>query len=310
MSIPKWRVGAALALLTMTGVPLRAQAQSATTTAAVHTPSIEVAVIKRNKEMEDQRNAIDPLIPQIPGRSQTLRGGNILGKGMTVKELIRDAYGFRNRAKSEVVGAPKWVDTEIYDVQAKFDQEFPLSTSVGLPPAGELALRALLAERFHLKVHVETQRRPIYELVLARADGKLGPNLKPSKGGCVAFFKREPVNTALIVDKPAADAPQPLRPCMASVGIPIIIMENTEMGDWAKLLSLRPQLDRTVIDKTGLTGNYDFELRNEAAMQPGAPLLLPPLKPLLESQFGLTLRDAEGPVEILVIDSIDHPTEN
>lgn len=301
-------------LLTLGGGSPRVHAQAPGQTPAAAQnpapPTIEVASIKRNKDVEDRRNAIDPLIPQYPGRAQTLRGGNILGRGMTVKELIRDAYGFRNRAHGEVVGGPAWLDTEVYDVQAQFNQEFPLSTSVGLPPAGELALRTLLADRFHLKAHMETRRRPIYELVLLHADGRLGPNLKPSKGGCIAFFKREPVNVGLVLDQPAAGDPQPLRPCMAMVSLPMIAMENTAMSDWVKLLALRPQLDRTVIDRTGLTGNFDFELRNEAAMQPGAPVLLPPLKPMLESQLGLTLRDAEGDVEILVIDSIDHPTEN
>jgi len=301
-------------LLTLVAGSSRVHAQAPGQTPAAApkpaTPTIEVASIKRNKDVEDRRRAIDPLIPQVPGRAQTLRGGNIVGRGMTVKELIRDAYGFRNRAHGEVVGGPAWLDTEVYDVQAQFDQEFPLSTSVGLPPAGEMALRVLLADRFHLKAHMETQRRPIYELVLLHADGRLGPNLKPSKGGCIAFFKREPVNVGLVLDQPAAGEPQPVRPCMAAVGLPIIVMENTAMSDWVKILALRPQLDRTVIDRTGLTSNYDFELRNDAAMQPGAPILLPPIKPMLESQMGLTLRDAEGDVEILVIDSIDHPTEN
>ena len=304
---------AAFGVLMLGSAPPNVEAQTsgqpptATSTSAI--PAIEVASIKRNKDVEDRRNAVDPLIPQVPGRAQTLRGGNIVGRGMTVKELIRDAYGFRNRAKGEVIGAPAWVDTEVYDVQARFNQEFPLSTSV-LPPSGEMALRALLADRFHLKAHFETRRRPVYELVVNRSDGRLGPNLKPSKGGCVPFFKREAVNVGLVLDRPPAGDPEPVRPCMASIGLAMIVMENTAMEDWAKILALRPQLDRTVIDRTGLTGNFDFELRNEAAMQPGAPILLPPLKPMLESQLGLTVRDAEDDVEVLLIDSIDHPTEN
>jgi uncharacterized protein (TIGR03435 family) len=302
-------------LMTLGGASQQVQAQSpaplpAAGQSATSAPTIEVASIKRNKEVEEQRAAVNPMFPQVPGRAQTLRGGLISGRGMSVEELIRDAYGYRNRAHGDIVGRPAWVDTERYDVQAKFDREFPASTSMGLPPAGEAALRVLLAERFNLKVRVETRRQPIYELVVHRTDGKLGPNLLPAKGGCRAFFQREPVNVGLVLDKPKEGEPAPLPPCMASVGYAMIAMDNTSMTDWAKIMALRPQINRTVIDRTGLTGNYDIRLMNPAAGDPNGVVMLPPIKPLLEDQLGLTLRDAEGPVEILVIEHIDHPSDN
>lgn len=233
----------------------------------------------------------------------------MLGRGMSVEELIRDAYGYRNRAHSEIVGAPDWVDKERYNIEAKASYDFPLSTSSGLPPAGEAALRALLAERFNLKVHVETQQKPVYEMVLHRADGRLGPNLKPSKGGCRPFFQREPVNTAVVILSPADGEPVPLPPCGLGVGPTGIGTTNMTMTDFAKLMALRPQLNRTVIDRTGLTGGFDITLTYPFDPVSG-PNPVPPMKPLLESQLGLTLREAVGPVEILVIEHIDHPTEN
>jgi uncharacterized protein (TIGR03435 family) len=278
--------------------------------AAAPVVTIEVASIRRNKDVEDQRAALPPNAAPVPGRAQTLRGGLIQGRGMSVEELIRDAYGYRNRAHADIIGRPAWVNTERYDVQAKFNRDFPASTSIGLPPAGEEALRALLAERFHLKAHFETRRLPIYEMVLKNADGKLGPNLVPAKGGCVAFFRREPINVGLIIDKPKDGEPEPLPACLAAVGPSMIAMDNTTMEDWAKIMALRPQVNKTVIDRTGLTGAYDIRLIDQAALEPGAPNLLPPIKPLLESELGLTLREAEGPVQVLVIDSIEHPTEN
>jgi len=301
-SIPQSRV-VLFALLTFAGLSLSLLAQGPQ-------PTIEVASIKRNKEVEDRRRSIDPTIPQTPGRSQTLRGGNIVGRGMTVKELIRDAYGFRNRARGEVIGGPGWLDAEVYDVQAKFDRDFQASTSVGLPPEGEAALRALLADRFKLKAHLETQRRPTYDLVLKNADGKLGPNLRPSKGGCRSFFQREAVNVGLVLDKAKSGEPEPEPPCLLGVSSFGISTTNMPMSDFLKLLALRPQLNRTVVDRTGLTGGFDIDLMYPPPTEPGAPNLLPALKPLLESQMGLTLRESEGPVEVLVIDSIDHPTEN
>jgi uncharacterized protein (TIGR03435 family) len=296
--------------LAAAAVHVKAQVPAQAPALAAPPPTIEVAVIKRNKTEEDRRKVEDPRITRYPGRAQTLRGGTISGHNMTVKELIRDAYGYRGRAASEVIGGPAWLDTEVYEVQAKFDREFRLSSSLGLPPEGELALRTLLADRFHLKAHVETQRRPVYEMVLQRADGRFGPNLKRSEGGCIPFSKREPINVGLVLDEPKADEPKPLRPCMAAVGIFGITLENEPLESWARLLSVRPQLNRTVIDRTGLTGSYDFRLVNEAALQGSGPPLEAPIKPLLEQQLGLTLRDAQGPVEVLVIDSIDHPTEN
>ena len=270
----------------------------------------EVASIRRNKEAEAQRAAVPVYVPVVPGRAQTLPGGLVRGLGMSVRELVRDAYGYRNRAHGEIVGFPDWTDKERYDLEAKADYNFPGSTSMGLPPAAEAALRTLLAERFKLKVRMEVQQRPIYELVLHRADGRLGPNLVPSKGGCRSFFQREPVNTAVLVLPPREGEPQPLPPCGLSVATMGIFTTNMPMSDFVRLLALRPQINRTVVDRTGLTGGYDINLRFFEPGDPGAGNLLPAIKPLLESQFGLTLRDAEGPIEILVIEQIDHPTEN
>ena len=274
------------------------------------TPNVrfEYASIRRNLEAEQQRALVPIYVPVVPGRAQTLPGGLVRGRGMSVRELIRDAYGYRNRAHSEIVNAPDWTDKERYDVEARADYEFPASTSMGLPPAAEAALRALLADRFSLKVRTEIQRRPVYELVVHRADGRLGPNLVASKGGCRSFFQREPVNTAVFILKPADGEPEPARACTTAVGTMGIIVENMPLSDWVRFLALRPQLDRTVIDRTGLAGNFDIRL--EYPRDPDSANLLPAIKPLLEAQHGLTLRDAEAPVEILVIEHIDRPTAN
>jgi uncharacterized protein (TIGR03435 family) len=302
-----------LLALGLASVQTRAQAPgqpAAAQSSAASSVTFELASIKRNKEAEAERLAIPVYVPTVPGRAQTLPGGLLRGRGMTVRELIRDAYGYRNRAHSEIVGAPEWIDKERYDVDAKAGQEFRASTGMGLPPEGEAALRALLAERLNLKVRMEGQRRPVYELVLHRADGRLGPNLVPSKGGCRSFFQREPVNVGLVIVKPADDQPQALRPCPLSVGAMMIGAENMTMADWVRILALRPQLDRTVIDRTGLTGGFDIMLRYPEPDDPRAPNVLPAIKPLLESQLGLTLRDAEAAVEILVIENVERPTAN
>jgi uncharacterized protein (TIGR03435 family) len=234
---------------------------------------------------------------------------------MTVRELIRDAYGHRNRARSEMIGLPAWADEERYNIEARAGQQFPASTSLGLPAAGEMALRALLADRLKLKVRVETQRRAIYELVVRRADGRLGGNLVPSKGECRPFFQREAVNAGLVILDPAQGQPQPLRPCPLGVGSTGITAENMTMTDWVRILSMRPQLNRTVVDRTGLTGGFDitltyFDPADPTSLRDLSSNPLPAIKPLLEGQLGLTLREAEGPVEILVIENVERPSEN
>jgi len=314
MGISTRLVVKAFGLLALVAAPFLVDAQAPPLQApdAPQLPDVkfEVASIKRNKEAEAQRASVPIYVPVVPGRAQTLPGGLVRGLGMSVRELIRDAYGYRNRAHGEIVGWPDWTDKERYDLEAKADYNFPGSTSMGLPAAAEAALRTLLAERFNLKVRMEVQRRPIYELVLHRADGRLGPNLVPSKGGCRSFFQREPVNTAVLVLAPREGEPQPLPPCGLSVATMGIFTTNMPMSDFVRLLALRPQINRTVIDRTGLTGGFDINLRFFEPGDPGAGNLLPAIKPLLESQFGLTLRDAEGPVEILVIEHIEHPSEN
>ena len=298
------------AFLFVLGVPsprvdAQAPAQQLTATQSPSLPDVrfEVASIKRNKEGEAERAALPAFAVVLPGRSQTLPGGRLRGPNMSVREIIRDAYGYRNRAHGEIVGAPEWIDKERYDIEARAAQELPASTSMGLPPEAQAALRTLLAERFKLKVRMEVQRRPIYELVMHREDRRLGPNLTPSKGGCRSFFQREPVNTALINVKPADGEPQPLPPCGLLVATNVITTTNMPMTDLVRILAMRPELNTTVVDRTGLTGNYDF-------MIGGAGEPMGPLKPLLESQLGLTLKPAEGPVEILIIESIEHPTDN
>ena len=198
------QVVTALGVLALGGPLAHAQAPTQPTAAAqaATTSSVrfEVASIKRNLQGEAERAALPAFATPFPGRSQTLPGGRLRGPNMSVREIIRDAYGYRNRPNGEIVGVlPDWIDKERYDVEARAAREFPASTTMGIPPDAQAALRVLLAERFNLKAHIEVQRRPIYELVMNRADRRLGPNLTPSKGGCRSAFQREPVNTEEVV---------------------------------------------------------------------------------------------------------------
>ena len=301
-----WPVVAALALIALGGVARHVDAQAPAQTPAATQPALpdvrfEVASIKRNVQGEAERAALPAFATPFPGRSQTLPGGRLRGPNMSVRELIRDAYGYRNRPDGEIVGAPEWIDKQRYDIEARANHDFPASTTMGIPPDAQVALRTLLAERLKLKVRIEKQRRPIFELVMHREDRRLGANLRPSKGGCRSAFQREPVNTELINIKPADGEPQPLPPCLLGISNMGISTTNMPMTDLVRIIGIRPEVNTTVVDRTGLTGNYDF-------MIGGGPEPMGPIKSMLESQLGLTLRAVEGPVEILVIESIDYPT--
>jgi uncharacterized protein (TIGR03435 family) len=275
--------------------------------------AFDVASIRRNKDEEERRAVIlqrDPNAPIPPGRAQTLPGANFLGRGMTVRELIRDAYGYRNRPAADVVGGPKWIDAERYDVRAKASVQFPLSTTFGLPPAAEAALRALLAERMHLRVRLESRRQRVYELVMAHDDRRLGSGLTPAKGGCRSMYAREAITPLLVQQGSPADAPPPVRPCMVGISIAGVLVENMTMEEWARFLAAFPQINANVVDHTGLKGAYDIKLTNPEAAESQATTLLPPVQPALESQLGLKLRPTEALVDVLVIESVERPTDN
>ena len=119
-----WLLATAFGVLALAWAVVHAQAPAQA--AATSDVRFEVASIKRNKEAEAARAAVPAFTPVVPGRSQTLPGGRLRGPAMTVRELIRDAYGYRNRAHGEIIGVtPEWIDKERYDVEARAAQELP-----------------------------------------------------------------------------------------------------------------------------------------------------------------------------------------
>lgn len=111
----------AFALLAIGAASLRVDAQGASQSPGA-TPAtapadvrFELASIRRNLDAEQQRASVPIYVPVVPGRAQTLPKGVLRARGLSVRELIRDAYGYRNRAHSEIVNAPNWIDNERID---------------------------------------------------------------------------------------------------------------------------------------------------------------------------------------------------
>jgi uncharacterized protein (TIGR03435 family) len=192
-----------------------------------------------------------------------------------------------------LVGLPGWAEIERFDIVARAGAVPPA------PPAASnlemLMLRTLLEDRFALTVRRETREMQVYELVLARRDGRLGPQLRRSQFDCT------PQPTV-------AAQPQCTRRngpgLTAAVGQPVS----------AFLFFLTGQLQRAVIDRTGLTGTWDIEL-TFSPDGPGAPAATPQdsgasLFTALQEQLGLRLEPSTGPLQVLVVDRIDRPSDN
>ena len=211
----------------------------------------------------------------LPGRGGLQPGGRYVLANGPPRILINVAYP----TAEEIIDAPDWVTFENYDVTAVPP---PNATSDDLAAM----MRSMLAQRFRLQAHVETRERPVYALTLARQDGKLGPNLRASK--CTA-----------------GDAGR--APCDARFGRGSIIARGFSM-EWLAI-NLRGGAGRMVVDRTGLTGDYDFSL--EYAFGPPAPENAidsqPALFTALQEQLGLKLEPAQAQVPVVVVERIERP---
>lgn len=229
-------------------------------------------------------------------------------RNVTLQMLIRSAYDVE---ENQISGGPKWFDRDSFNVQAKVDgsviDEWRKLTENQRRAEQQPMLQALLAERFKLVLHRETKELAVYGLTIAKKGPKL-PEAKPGDtypGGLTGLDGQ--------------GAPNLLR-----VGRGVIIGQAVSIGSFVHALTT--ELDRPVLDKTGLKGIYDFKLEwapesqgtiwSRAGSESGteAPPLLessgPSIFAAIQEQLGLKLESQKGPVEILVIDHIERPSEN
>ena len=225
---------------------------------------------------------------------------------VTLAMLIRDGYDL---FKSQVIGGPDWIHTRLWDVSAK-------ATALAADEARQL-VRRLVEDRFALKAHREVRELPVYNLVRARTDGTLGPKIKPSAVDCTPFLTgkrpmqespRDPDHRFGLCSEGGSFTPSGLLTPRLN-GQPLTGL----------IQHLEEALERPVLDRTGLKGNYDIELSyleasladKSAATTAGQSVSKgPTLFLALEQQLGLKLESARGPVEVLVIDSVSEPSAN
>jgi uncharacterized protein (TIGR03435 family) len=174
----------------------------------------------------------------------------------------------------------------------------------------QLMVQGLLADRFQLKIHRQTKELPVYELSVAKGGFKLKEVAAPE--GPVAGAPPPP-----LPPPGRGGAPPTPPPGSALIGRGTLVATAAQFAALAQVLS--DQLSRSVVDKTGIKGFYDFKLKwtPDVGQGPGVPEPLPPVDSsgpsiftAIQEQFGLKLDSAKGPVEIFVIDHVEKPTEN
>jgi uncharacterized protein (TIGR03435 family) len=281
--------------------PLRAVRQGQAPADGAQQPPLafDVASVKPNKSGAEQRYIrIDPA------------GGGLTVSNMQLRQLITWAYQIQT---FQLEGGPDWIASDRFDILAKPEREVPATGAFfdGQDPI-RMMVRTLLADRFKLVMHKETKELPIFELVLARQDGRLGPQLRPAAVDCAARAAAAAKGATPASSGPAATGYCGMNINPVSVrggGVTLAMLANILVGP----------AQRLVIDRTGLTGNWDLEVKytpDRSQIPPGVepPVPIdwngPSLFTALEEQLGLKLRPARGPVEVLVIDNADRPTEN
>jgi bla regulator protein BlaR1 len=221
-------------------------------------------------------------------------GGRWVMTNMPAISLIYSAYPTLTH---EVDGVPAWVTADRYDVNAKASAP-PTATQL------QSMLQALLADRFAFHGRIETLDRPVYTLVVARADGRLGHYIRRFDGDCAAHGEAVPHGAA----SPSLPAPtNGATPCGMLFGGDQILAGGIPMAMLAANIS--QAAGRVVVDRTKLPGVYEFTLRY--SMRPGpatGPEDAPSIFVALEEQLGLKLEPGRASLERVVVDHIERPT--
>ena len=214
-----------------------------------------------------------------------IQGAEFVVLNVSARELVWNAFTPTRAGwyyDFEVLGGPPWSQTERFDLVAKVD---PLKDR---PRLGIMTVN-LLKERFKVEVHREQREMAVYELVLARTDGRLGPNIQAVE------------NTPCNKESPCGFLPRP--------GPGKEIGKKVNMEQIGSVAGER--LGRRVIDRTGLNGLFDvsFEKLEIPGGDGGDPDSVS-IVTAFQEQLGLKLRPSRGQTEVLVIDHIERPTEN
>jgi len=283
-------------------------------------PTFDVVSIKRNTSV---------IGPGYRSNFATWRpDGGLTMVNVNVGNIIARAYP--GTVPADIVGLPDWDRNEHFDVAATS------TLARATPDDRATMLRAMLADRFKLTLHVEKRQHPVYNLVLARSDGRLGPGLKAISVDCAPIVEER---TAVAEAALSAGTPPPLPraptdfklpppPCtVRTVGAMLrdrsgdglgrlgdLMEGETTMGDLAKTLRFTTRL--LVVNKTSLAGSYHITMNFDGMSAFRGPDLkatdsaAPSVFTAIQEQLGLKLESSRIELDTLVIDHLERPTEN
>jgi uncharacterized protein (TIGR03435 family) len=234
-------------------------------------------------------------------------GDRLIANNVPLKVLVVYAYRASDGSSflnNQLFGGPVWMDKDRFDVEAKAAVQ-PRTVDEFRP-----MVQALLEERFKLKVHRETRDLPVYNMVVEKS-GLKNMKLSEDQSGVTG----------------PSDASKPPRgtPWMdgeTSASGTMLVLSGNAVGLARLATTLQGLVQRPVIDRTNLNGFFDFPIRFSPQAIPAFPDRVPtadglpaapsdhPLIPILQEEFGLKLQPGKGPVEVLVVDHAEKPTEN
>jgi len=286
-ALAAWRLGVSLlGVLAALGVTAAAQAPI----------EFEVASIKVHPPAADGR---------FQSSVRTQPNGQVTMTNISVRTLIGRAYP--SRGSQQILGLPSWTEGVYYDVIVKANRQVSRDEQVDM-------WKALLADRMKLSAHYEPREEASFDLVFARADHKLGPQMKPST--CTP--------PTLPPGTPPPAPPQ--GPTTPPTGAEVMARCSGFMSTGGKMFAphttvaviasfLRADAGRLIVDKTGLEGFFDVEFsystaRSATTATPADPNDPPELFTAVQEQLGLKLEPSKAQVEVLVIDHVEKPTEN
>ena len=311
------RVICSLALAGAAAVPSPAQsAQGSQLT-------FDVASVKPSKSG-------DPPYSNFPlnsGDFYIANGGLFSATNFPLITYIFFAYNLQgNQGQSLVSQLPGWVMTDRFDIQARAEGNPARAGGGPTKDQMRLMMRSLLADRFKFAIHTETREVPALAFVLVKL-GKTGPQLRSHPAGA-------PCQTSAAPPSLATQAPNAFQQmtggsfpglCNGILGLPPGVPcrsrlggRNVTIGFIADLLSQRVNLGRPMIDATALTGTFDFLLEFTPEPQNPTPPGLnvapdpdgPTFEQALRDQLGLKLESRKSSMEVIVVDHVEHPSEN
>ena len=300
---------------------LRAQSPKTPDAAPAPGRSFEVASVKVNQQtltefVRANQNNSSALLNTIGIR--TVPGGRLSAGFVTLRALILRAFDIKTY---QLEGGPAWANTTNFTIDARAGGE-------ATPEEFNAMLKALLVERFALRTRTDMREMPQHQLTLARSDGRLGSQIKPTPAACLAEMeeRRKNPGQSPTTTRPASRTVEEAREAMRTpiCGVSSMMSSPRSMTfafSGQPLMSLvsrlSSELNGPVVDNTGLTGSFDVVLEYEPVNQPvsiapanpGVPeFASPPLRDALQQQLGLKLEQTRAPLPIVIIESAEMPT--